>query len=114
MRASGIGWYAYTERHSVLEPAAYAGLRPGTPVEEVARVLPDRHIQDPPSDRAPAPPEGTDCRYCRASGELFVSVGHVRLCFDGAGRLAAENVSPRVGPPGEGREEYEKYEEFAR
>ncbi|KES03690.1 histidine kinase [Streptomyces toyocaensis] len=108
---SGIGWYAYTETHSVLEPAAYAGLRPGTPAEEVADVLPDRHIQDPPSDRAPAPPEGTDCRYYRASGELFVSVDHFRLCFDAEGRLAAKNVIPRVGLPGEGREEYE---EFAR
>ncbi|GAA2289512.1 hypothetical protein GCM10010415_71180 [Streptomyces atrovirens] len=104
-----FGWYAYTETHSVLEPAAYAGLRPGTPAAEVERVLPDRHIQDPPTERAPAPPEGTDCRYYRASGELFVSVDHFRLCFDEKGRLAAKNVIPRVGTPGEGRDEYEEF-----
>ncbi|MFF5156493.1 hypothetical protein ACFY3N_09615 [Streptomyces sp. NPDC000348] len=84
---------------------ACAGLRPGTPVAEVERVLPDRHAQDPPAERAPAPPEGTDCRYYRASGELFVSVDHFRLCFDDRGRLAAKNVIPRVGTSGEAREE---------
>lgn len=99
---SGIGWYAYTETHSVLEPAAYAGLGLGTPVADLAPLLPDRHIQDPPSERAPEPPEGTDCRYYRASGELFVSVDHFRLCFDDRGRLAAKHVIPRVGPPGQG------------
>lgn len=109
---SGVGWYAYTETHSVLEPAAYAGLRLGTPVEDIAPSLPDRHIQDPPTERAPAPPEGTHCRYYRASGELFVSVDHFRLCFDDEGRLAAKNVIPRVGLTDEGREEHEESEEF--
>ncbi|MEY9487128.1 signal transduction histidine kinase [Streptomyces calvus] len=108
---SALGWYAYTETHSVLEPAAYAGLRLGTPLADIERVLPERTVQGPPSDRAPAPPEGTDCRYYRASGELFVSVDHFRLCFDAAGRLAAKDVVPRVGLSREGREEHE---EFAR
>ncbi|MER7490669.1 histidine kinase [Streptomyces sp. NPDC126497] len=106
---AAFGWYAYTETHAVLEPAAYAGLRPGTPLADLARVLPDRHVQDPPAERAPAPPEGTDCRYYRASGELFVSVDHFRLCFDAEGRLAAKNVIPRVGTAGEAREEYEEF-----
>ncbi|MFI2509684.1 sensor histidine kinase [Streptomyces sp. NPDC018972] len=106
---SAIGWYAYTETRAVLEPAAYAGLRLGAPADEVARVLPDRDVRDPPSERAPAPPEGTDCRYYRASGELFVSVDHFRLCFDDEGRLAAKDVIPRVGLSGEGREEYEEF-----
>ncbi|MEU9356128.1 histidine kinase [Streptomyces griseoloalbus] len=106
---SGLGWYAYTETHSVLEPAAYAGLRLGTPAGEVARVLPDRDVRDPPTERAPAPPEGTDCRYYRASGELFVSVDHFRLCFDDEDRLAAKDVIPRVGLTGEGREEHEEF-----
>lgn len=108
---SGVGWYAYTETHSVLEPAAYAALRPGTPDADLAPVLPDRHVQDPPSERAPAPPEDTHCRYYRASGELFVSVDHFRLCFDDKGRLAAKNVIPRVGAAGE---DIRKQEEFAR
>ncbi|MFE9771526.1 sensor histidine kinase [Streptomyces sp. NPDC005931] len=82
---AAFGWYAYTETHSVLDPAAYADLRPGTPAGEVARVLPDRDVHDPPADRAPAPPEGADCRYYRASGELFVSVDHFRRCFDAGG-----------------------------
>ncbi len=93
--AAAAGWYAYTETHAVLEPAAYAALRPGMPL--TALDLPDRQVQDPPADRAPAPPEGADCRYYRASGELFVSVDHYRLCFDDEGRLASKDVVPRVG-----------------
>lgn len=108
---SGFGWYAYTETHSVLEPAAYAGLRLGTPFEEIAPLLPQRQLRDPPTERAPAPPEGTHCRYYRASGELFVSVDHFRLCFDDEGRLAAKHVIPRVGLSGGTRSDDE---EFAR
>ncbi|MGC3003431.1 hypothetical protein ACPF8X_34915 [Streptomyces sp. G35A] len=117
---SGFGWYAYTEIHSVLPPAAYAGLRLGTPAGEAARVLPDRHVQDPPSDRAPAPPEGADCRYYRASGELFVSVDHFRLCFGPDGRLVAKDVVPRIGlsrrshEDHDDHENHEEHEEFAR
>ncbi|MFI9754978.1 sensor histidine kinase [Streptomyces collinus] len=107
---AAFGWYAYAEKHSVLEPAAYAKLRLGAPAAEVERVLPGRDVNDPPEDRAPAPPAGADCRYYRASGELFVSVAHFRLCFD-AGRLVAKDVVPGVGLSGEGRDEYE---EFAR
>ncbi|MEU6918254.1 sensor histidine kinase [Streptomyces olindensis] len=103
-----FGWYAYAEKHSVLEPAAYAHLRLGAPAAEVAHVLPERDVNDPPEERAPAPPEGADCRYYRASGELFVSVDHFRLCFE-AGRLVAKDVVPRVGLSGEGREEYEEF-----
>ncbi|MEV5549328.1 histidine kinase [Streptomyces sp. NPDC052309] len=108
---AAFGWYAYTETHSVLDPGAYAQLRPGTPYDEVARVLPDRSVADPPAERAPAPPKGADCRYYRSSGELLVSVDHFRLCFDQEGRLVAKDVVPRAGLSGEGREEYE---EFAR
>ncbi|MFB6849766.1 sensor histidine kinase [Streptomyces sp. NPDC056373] len=107
---AAFGWYAYAETHSVLEPAAYTELRLGAPTAEVERMLPDRDVNDPPDDRAPAPPRGAECRYYRASGELFVSVDHFRLCFD-AGRLVAKDVVPGVGMSGEGREEYE---EFAR
>jgi hypothetical protein len=106
-----FGWYAYTETHSVLQPAAYAKLRLGATADEIAPVLPDRAVRDGPVERAPAQPEGTDCRYYRASGELLVSVDHFRLCFDAEGRLVAKDVIPRVGLSGEGREEYE---EFAR
>jgi signal transduction histidine kinase len=106
-----FGWYAYTETHSVLPPAAYAELRLGAPADEVARVLPDRTVRDAPVDRAPAQPRDTDCRYYRASGELLVSVDHFRLCFDDEGRLAAKDVIPRAGlsgagPFGDGREEF--------
>ncbi|MFJ4567532.1 sensor histidine kinase [Streptomyces caelestis] len=108
---AAFGWYAYTEKHSVLEPTVYAKLRLGAPAADVERVLPGRDVNDPPAERAPAPaPEGADCRYYRASGELFVSVDHFRLCF-GAGRLVAKDVVPGLGLSGEGREEYE---EFAR
>lgn len=88
-----FGWYAYTEKHSVLEPSAYAGLRVGTPADQAARVLPDRTARDAPVERAPEPPRGAECRYYRASGELFVSVAHFRLCFDGD-RLVAKDVIP--------------------
>ncbi|MER6850263.1 histidine kinase [Streptomyces flaveolus] len=106
---AAFGWYAYTETHSVLSPGAYAELSLGTPLAQVADVLPDRAVHDPPSDRAPAPPEDADCRYYRASGELLVSVDHFRLCFDDEGLLVAKDVVPRVGLPGEGREEYEEF-----
>ncbi|QIP71860.1 ATP-binding protein [Streptomyces sp. VN1] len=98
---AAFGWYAYTETHAVLAPSAYAPLRPGTPYGDLAAVLPDREAHDPPTDRAPAPPAGTDCHYYRASGELFVSVDHFRLCFDGRNRLAAKDVVPGAGRTGE-------------
>ncbi|WP_217248010.1 sensor histidine kinase [Streptomyces sp. AC602_WCS936] len=105
---AAFGWYAYTETHSVLTPAAYAELRPGTPYDEVAPVLPDREAHDPPTDRAPAPPPGAHCRYYRASGELLVSIDHFRLCFDAPGRqgkLIAKDVVPGVGRPDQDHDE---------
>ncbi|GGY51755.1 sensor histidine kinase [Streptomyces djakartensis] len=104
---AAFGWYVYAETHSVLAPSAYARLRPGVPAAEAERVLPARDVNDPPTDRAPAPPAGADCRYYRASGELFVSVDHFRLCFD-AGRLVAKDVVPGVGRSGEEREDHEE------
>ncbi|MGW2382727.1 sensor histidine kinase [Streptomyces sp. NPDC001658] len=105
-----FGWYAYTETGSVLQPTAYAQLRPGDTVQQMASALPDRTARDAPVERAPSPPPpGTDCRYYRASGELFVSVDHFRLCFDSEGRLVAKDVIPGVGFAGEGREEYEEF-----
>ncbi|MET9764704.1 histidine kinase [Streptomyces sp. NPDC006372] len=107
---AAFGWYVYTETHAVLPPARYAQLRLGTPAAEAELVLPERAVSDPPTDRATAPPEGADCRYYRASGELFVSVDHFRLCFD-AGRLVAKDVVPRAGHSGEDRV---NHKEFAR
>ncbi|MET8572506.1 histidine kinase [Streptomyces sp. NPDC004783] len=106
---AAFGWYAYTETHSVLSPSAYAELPLGTPLARAEAVLPERAVHDPPSDRAPEPPQEADCRYYRASGELLVSVDHFRLCFDDEGRLVAKDVVPRAGLAGEGREEYEEY-----
>ncbi|MBR8643086.1 ATP-binding protein [Streptomyces tuirus] len=107
---AAFGWYVYAETHSVMAPAAYAHLRLGTPAAEAERVLPERDVNDPPTDRAPAPPEGADCRYYRASGELFVSVDHFRLCFDG-GRLVAKDVVPRFGRSGESRQDHKEFEQ---
>jgi signal transduction histidine kinase len=96
-----FAWYAYTETHSVLEPGAYAELRLGTPLGEAVRLLPDRMVDDPPVDRAPAAPQdAVDCRYYRASGELLVSVEHFRLCFDDEERLIAKDVIPKAGTAG--------------
>ncbi|MER5943798.1 histidine kinase [Streptomyces sp. NPDC001928] len=93
-----FAWYAYTETHSVLPPAAYADLRIGTSAKDLAGVLPDRSVRDAPVERAPGPPpRDSDCRYYRASGELLVSVDHFRLCFDDEGRLVAKDVVPRAG-----------------
>ncbi len=95
--AAAAGWYAYTETHAVLEPAAYAALRPGTPLS----ARPARPADPGPADGPrPRPPEGADCRYHRASGELFVSADHYRLCFDDEGRLVARDVVPRGRPAG--------------
>ncbi|MCX5083231.1 MULTISPECIES: sensor histidine kinase [unclassified Streptomyces] len=95
-----FAWYAYTKTHAVLTPTAYVALKIGTPLEETVPRLPDRTISDPPVDRAPTPPPpGTDCRYYRASGELFVPVDHFRLCFDKDDRheLLEKSVIPRPG-----------------
>jgi signal transduction histidine kinase len=96
-----FGWYAYTETHSVLEPAAYAKLRLGAPADEITPLLPDRTVRDPPVERASAPPQHADCRYYRASGELLVSVDHFRLCFDRDGRLVTKDVIPRADLSGD-------------
>lgn len=95
--AGAFTWYAYTKTHSVLRPAAYASLRVGQPQSEVAAVLPDRSVTDPPAERAPTPPPpGADCRYYRSSGELFTSLPHFRLCFDD-GKLVDKTVIPKAG-----------------
>ncbi|MFI6209239.1 hypothetical protein ACIBAI_23030 [Streptomyces sp. NPDC051041] len=92
----------------MLASAAYTGLSPGVPAGEVARALPDRAVADPPTGRAPAPPEDAGCRSYRAGGELLASVDHFRFCFD-RGRLVAKGAIPRVGPTGEGHEEHEEF-----
>ncbi|WP_370420496.1 sensor histidine kinase [Streptomyces sp. QH1-20] len=98
--AGAFGWYAYIKTHSVLTPAAYAGLRVGAPYADVEPVLPDLTVTDPPADRAPVPPPpGAQCRYYRSTGELFVSVDHFRLCFRD-GRLVSKHAVPRAGGPG--------------
>ncbi|WP_093618361.1 sensor histidine kinase [Streptomyces indicus] len=91
--AGTFAWYAYSKTHSVLSPAAYARLTVGDAESEVAKVLPEREVADPPTDRAPAPPAGADCRYYRANGRLFVSVPNYRLCF-ADGRLVAKDEIP--------------------
>lgn len=91
---AAFGWYAYTETRSVLTPSVFAHLRTGTPYEEMPPVLPQREAHDPPTDRALAPPPGTDCRHYRASGELLTSTDHFRLCFDRRDRLVAKEAVP--------------------
>ncbi|MFB6676993.1 sensor histidine kinase [Streptomyces sp. NPDC056390] len=103
-----FAWYAYTKTHAVLTPTAYAALKIGTPLEETVPRLPDRTISDPPVDRAPTPPPpGTDCRYYRASGELFVPVDHFRLCFDRDDHheLLEKSVIPRPGTTDQAQEQ---------
>ncbi|MBO1333898.1 sensor histidine kinase [Streptomyces sp. VRA16 Mangrove soil] len=101
-------WYAYSKTHAVLTPRAYAQLRVGTPLADAASVLPEREITDPPADRAPtAPPAHAECRYYRASGELFVPVQHFRLCFTDGGNheLVDKAVIPRAGTAEQVQEE---------
>ncbi|MEV8478852.1 histidine kinase [Streptomyces sp. NPDC051173] len=95
--AAAFGWYAYIKAHSVLTPADYAELRVGAPYAAVEPLLPDRRVAEPPVRRTlAAPPAGAQCRYYRASGELFVSVDHFRLCFRD-GLLVAKSRIPRIG-----------------
>ncbi len=91
-----FAWYAYSRTHSVLDPADYARLRVGAPRAAVESVLPDRAASDPPVERAPSPPpDGADCAYYRASGELFTAVPYFRICFGGnGGRLVDKTVIP--------------------
>lgn len=55
--AAAAGWYAYTETHAVLEPAAYATLRPGAPLTSstcpAGRSRTRRPTGPPPRPRAP-------------------------------------------------------------
>ncbi|MFF1710954.1 histidine kinase [Streptomyces sp. NPDC058268] len=99
-----FAWYAYSRSHAVLEPADFARLSVGQAQSDAERLLPDRAASDPPDERAPTPPpQGADCRYYRASGELFVTVEHFRICFrDGA--VVEKSVIPKAGPMGEVRE----------
>ncbi|MGD6744797.1 sensor histidine kinase [Streptomyces sp. BH106] len=101
-------WYAYTKTHAVLTPQAYAQLRVGAPLADVESRLPERTISDPPVERAPTPPPAhADCRYYRASGELFVTVEHFRLCFadDAAHTLVDKAVIPKAGTADQVKEE---------
>ncbi|QNS05614.1 sensor histidine kinase [Streptomyces xanthii] len=100
LTAGAFTWYAYRTTHAVLTPRAYATLPLGTPEADAEQTLPALTISDPPVDRAPAPPPpGTDCRYYRASGELFVSVDHFRLCFAAKAphALIDKTLIPRTG-----------------
>ncbi|MER5489777.1 histidine kinase [Streptomyces sp. NPDC002490] len=92
---AALGWYAYTGSRAVLEPAAYAALRPGADLDALRPVLPERTVADPPVDRAPPRPAGAGaCHYYRADGELFTMVAHFRLCFDRSGTLIAKDLVP--------------------
>ncbi|MEV2252262.1 histidine kinase [Streptomyces sp. NPDC050147] len=92
-----FAWYAYSRSHAVLEPADFARLTVGQAQTDAERLLPDLVASDPPEERAPTPPPAeADCRYYRASGELFVAVRHFRVCFrDGA--LVEKSVIPTAG-----------------
>ncbi|GHE74800.1 two-component sensor histidine kinase [Streptomyces longispororuber] len=102
--AGAFGWYAYTEAHSVLEPAGFAALRVGAPQAEAEALLPERSVADPPVDRAPTPPPaGATCRYYRSSGRLFTSSTHYRVCFEN-GKLVDKTVIPKAGTDRDGRD----------
>ncbi|MEV8316031.1 histidine kinase [Streptomyces sp. NPDC059900] len=100
-----FAWYAYSRSQAVLDPADYARIALGRPQADAERLLPARTATDPPEERAPTPPpEGADCRYYRASGELFVSVEHFRICFkDGA--VVQKSVIPKAGTGGGAEQE---------
>lgn len=92
-----FAWYAYSRSHAVLPPAEYARLTIGQPQADAERLLPDRTASDPPEERAPTPPpDGADCRYYRAGGELFVAVEHFRVCFR-EGTVVEKSVIPKAG-----------------
>ncbi|MFJ2774427.1 sensor histidine kinase [Streptomyces sp. NPDC087300] len=106
-----FAWYAYSRTHSVLDPADYARLRVGESRADAAGVLPDRTVSDPPLERAPSPPpEGAECLYYRADGELFTAVRHFRICFGGReGRVVDKAVIPTAGEMDEFREEEKEW-----
>ncbi|MGW6062381.1 sensor histidine kinase [Streptomyces sp. NPDC055189] len=96
-----FAWYAYSRSQAVLEPADYARLEVGQTQTEAGRLLPARTATDPPEERAPTPPPGgADCRYYRASSELFVTVEHFRICFKD-GVILEKSVIPKAGVGGE-------------
>lgn len=103
-----FAWYAYSRSHAVLKPADFDRLTVGQAQADAERSLPGLTASDPPEERAPTPaPEGADCRYYRASGELFVTVEHFRVCFKG-GIVVEKSVIPKAGSGGEVRERDEE------
>lgn len=103
-----FAWYAYSRSHAVLKPADFDRLTVGQAQADAERSLPALTASDPPEERAPTPPpEGADCRYYRASGELFVTVEHFRVCFKG-GIVVEKSVIPKAGSGGEVRKHDEE------
>ncbi|WP_319018333.1 sensor histidine kinase [Microbispora sitophila] len=74
---------------SVLDPAAYGGLKVGEPRDDVRSRLP-AFTRDSPPDGAPAPPPGQDCVYYTMKTD---SARAYRLCF-ARDRLVSKAVVP--------------------
>ncbi|WP_204048975.1 sensor histidine kinase [Microbispora siamensis] len=74
---------------SVLDPAAYEGLKAGEPRDDVRSRLP-AFTRDGPPDGAPAPPPGQDCVYYTMRSD---SARAYRLCF-ARDRLVSKAVVP--------------------
>jgi signal transduction histidine kinase len=85
-----IGYYAYLSTSTTMAPQHFEKLRVGQGTAEVNRYLPERDMNDPPSEELPVP-AGATCRYYRSSEALFVQVDVYRLCFS-RGRLVAKDV----------------------
>ncbi|WP_218671565.1 hypothetical protein [Microbispora sp. GKU 823] len=74
---------------SVLDPAAYEGLKAGEPRDDARSRLP-AFTRDGPPDGAPAPPPGQDCVYYTVRSD---SARAYRLCF-ARDRLVSKAVVP--------------------
>ncbi|MEU6407673.1 histidine kinase [Microbispora sp. NPDC046933] len=79
---------------SVLDPAAYEGLKVGEPRDDVRSRLP-AFTRDGPPDGAPAPPPGQDCDYYTMKTD---SARAYRLCFAGDRLVSKDVVSKDLVP----------------
>ncbi|MEU9203148.1 histidine kinase [Streptomyces sp. NPDC048332] len=87
-----IGYFSRTYESMTLDKDVYRGLRQGQKWEDLRSQLPDQQVNPRDALRGPAIPEQASCRYYRADGDGFFSMGPgvYRLCFTD-GQLVAKD-----------------------
>lgn len=91
---TAVSYYLYVLHHSVLTPSDFSSLRIGQERDELARLLPEREMIDPPSGDPALVPPGATCRYYRSRPAIFDRVEVYRICFADNRLVLAEVIRP--------------------